>query len=649
MKYRPEIDGLRAVAVLPVIFFHAGFSFLSGGYIGVDVFFVISGYLITSIILSEKEAGKFMTAGFYERRARRILPALTFVALVCLPFAYYSMLPADLKEFSQSLIAVSLFSSNIFFWLKTGYFMTAAELKPLLHTWSLAVEEQYYLVFPLFIILTRRFRKRIVITLLAMFWIASILLAQWGSGAQPSQTFYLIPTRLWEILTGSFVAFFLFYESGARSRYLALPRFAYQALSLLGFLLIVYSIAFFNNKTPFPSFYTLVPTIGTVLIILFASAQTLVGRLLSTRFFVLIGLISYSAYLWHQPIFAFARLMSYKTPDNQLMFLLGVFALMLAYLTWRYIETPFRDRTIFTRERIFQFSAVSLIAVISVGAVGYFNSGFGNRIASDGRSFSDLDLITRNNYGLDKRCGYSSFKLLKKCSTSKKPEILIWGDSYAMHIVPGILASNPNARIIQITKSLCGPVIGMSPIDIQYSRAWAENCIDFNNNVIAWLKEHETVNYVVLGSPFSRYFGDNTVLVGDQIMPADNKLFLSHFEATLATLSEMGMTPIVFAPTPSNGDDIGRCLTHVAIYDDGIDCRIDFDTYKNENQELMDFLAEVEKKYRVIRVSDVLCDDTYCDAELDGVFIYRDAGHLSVEGSEYLGRKMDFYKLITAK
>lgn len=213
MKYRSEIDGLRAVAVLPVIFFHANFDFFSGGFIGVDVFFVISGYLITTIILTEKEAGKFTITNFYERRARRILPALFFIMFSCLPFAWYWMLPTQLKDFAQSLSAVSLFSSNLLFWKESGYFDVAAELKPLLHTWSLAVEEQYYVLFPLFILLMWRFGKRLMVTMLALIGLTSIILAQWGTVNHPSATFYLLPTRLWELLIGSLTAFYLLHES----------------------------------------------------------------------------------------------------------------------------------------------------------------------------------------------------------------------------------------------------------------------------------------------------------------------------------------------------------------------------------------------------------------------------------------------------
>jgi peptidoglycan/LPS O-acetylase OafA/YrhL len=209
MKYRSEVDGLRALAVLPVILFHAGFTIFSGGFVGVDIFFVISGFLITTIIVDEMKQGCFSLLNFYERRARRILPALFFVMLCSLPFAWIWMLPQDLEFFSQSLVAVPLFFSNILFWYTSGYFETASELKPLLHTWSLAVEEQYYVLFPLLLMLVWKIGKKRIVLLLSLIAIVSLLTAQWGSTVHPSFTFYLLPTRSFEILIGALISFYI--------------------------------------------------------------------------------------------------------------------------------------------------------------------------------------------------------------------------------------------------------------------------------------------------------------------------------------------------------------------------------------------------------------------------------------------------------
>lgn len=382
MRYRRELDGLRAIAVLPVIFFHAGFHILSGGFVGVDIFFVISGYLITSNILTEKQAGTFSLIEFYERRARRILPALFFVMLACLPFAWLWMLPSDLKSFSQSLIAISVFSSNILFWQESGYFDIAAELKPLLHIWSLGVEEQYYLLFPVFIMCTYRLNKRLVIGIFIGVALTSLALAHWGSFNKPVATFYLLPTRAWEMLIGALVAFYL------RSKYDGLSviynKLASQFASIFGLLLIGYAVFAFDKSTPFPSLYSLIPTVGAALIILFATPQTIVGRLLASKLLVGVGLISYSAYLWHQPVFAFARLGHFDVDNIYVLVLIISSVFVFSYFSWKYIEKPIRYR-LFLRSRMrFLLTTVLLtLLFISVGLLGHLTDGFKGKFDKD--------------------------------------------------------------------------------------------------------------------------------------------------------------------------------------------------------------------------------------------------------------------------
>jgi peptidoglycan/LPS O-acetylase OafA/YrhL len=236
--------------------FHAGFETFRGGFVGVDVFFVISGYLITTIILAELEQGKFSIVNFYERRARRILPALFLVMLVCIPFAWFWLLPSDMKDFSQSLVVVSVFASNILFWRESGYFDTAAERKPLLHTWSLAVEEQYYVLFPLFLMLFWKLGKRWILVTLGLVFVASLAVAQWAAYAKPAAAFYLLPTRGWELLVGAFAAFYL--SQANRKEF---GKGLSELGGWLGVALILYSVFAFSKATPFPGFYALVPTI----------------------------------------------------------------------------------------------------------------------------------------------------------------------------------------------------------------------------------------------------------------------------------------------------------------------------------------------------------------------------------------------------
>ena len=376
MDYRREIDGLRAVAVLPVMMFHAGFEAFSGGFVGVDVFFVISGFLITSIIVAEKEAGAFSLVGFYERRARRILPALFVVMAACLPFAWFWLLPHDLKDFSQSVFAVSIFASNVLFWRESGYFDAAAELKPLLHTWSLAIEEQFYLLFPLFLMAAWRGGRGFVIWILLAATIASFALAQWGTYYTSAATFFLLPTRGWEMAVGALVAL-----SDVRAKFVAVRSATRQAASLAGLMLLLYAIFTYDRATPFPGAYTLVPVIGTALLIVFATPATVVGKLLASRPLVVLGLVSYSAYLWHQPVLAFARHRVMGEPsDAALMLLLGL-SLALAFLTWSLVERPFRNRKRFTRGQVFLGAAVGSLFFILLGLVGHAKDGFPGRIS----------------------------------------------------------------------------------------------------------------------------------------------------------------------------------------------------------------------------------------------------------------------------
>ena len=293
MKYRAEIDGLRALAVMPVILFHAGFEWFSGGFVGVDVFFVISGYLITTILISEMAEGKFSIISFYERRARRILPALYFLLIIALLYGLFTS-PFFARDIFQSIFATTVFAENILLYIESSnYFDVGVDDKLLFHTWSLGVEEQYYLFFPIFLFFTWSFGKKKIFWILSGFAFFSLMLSEWSWRNEPIANFYLAPTRAWELFAGSLIAFYID-KRGQQSG---------QIKAFAGISLIACAIYFYDETTPFPSLYTLVPVIGAALIIIFADSQTFIAKIISNKYLVGIGLISYSAYLWHQPIF----------------------------------------------------------------------------------------------------------------------------------------------------------------------------------------------------------------------------------------------------------------------------------------------------------------------------------------------------------
>lgn len=425
MEYRPEIDGLRALAVLPVIFFHAGFQTFSGGFVGVDVFFVISGYLITTIILADLESGEFSIINFYERRARRILPALFLVVLVCIPLAWVFLSRADLSSFSKSLVAVSLFLSNIFFWRDGGYFETVAELKPLLHTWSLAVEEQYYLLFPLFLILAKKLGRRWTYCLLVLTAVVSLIAAQWGAIHKPLAAFFLLPTRAWELAIGALIA--LHCSSQDKGNVSGRTK---QVLSISGLMLIIGAVFTVDKETPFPSFYALVPTFGAALIILYGTSNTLIGALLGHKVFVGVGLISYSAYLWHLPLFAFAR-NHFQNQNDKLMLILSVTSLILAAMSWRFIEKPFRNRQSISRCVVFMFSVIGSLFFMAIG----FSSSYFLGSSSVSVDESELaGLLTKHKAVYASNFNDRKFIKYRIKYESLTPDLIVVGSSRIMQI-----------------------------------------------------------------------------------------------------------------------------------------------------------------------------------------------------------------------
>ncbi len=449
MKYRPEIDGLRALAVIPVILFHAGFKFFSGGFVGVDIFLVISGYLITSILVEEINQKRFSIINFYERRARRILPALFFVMFISILFSWLLMLPNQMQDFSKSIIAVCLFASNIFFSRQTNYFAPSAELSPLLHTWSLAVEEQYYIIFPIFLILFWSLGKKKLFWIIIIIALLSLLLSEWGWRNRVIQNFFLAPTRAWELLAGS-IAAFIFQKRGARNN---------NVLALIGLALIIFSIFLFDENTPIPSFFGLVPVLGVLLIILFAGTNTLLAKFLSLKSIVGIGLISYSAYLWHHLLFVFIRIMMLGENEKLGILFACLTIPFLAILTWKYIEQPFRNKKKFSKKFIFLFTLSGLLFFISFGLIGNKFKGFDYRLSQWQKDILEWENYPRELPYKEGKCFLrpeQSFTDLDNECITNDADILIWGDSHAAALASGW---RNISKIDQITASGCPPVL----------------------------------------------------------------------------------------------------------------------------------------------------------------------------------------------
>ena len=417
MKYRSEVDGLRAVAVIPVLLFHAGVPGFEGGFIGVDIFFVISGFLIGGILLEELDRGRFSLADFYERRARRILPALLLVLLVSSVFAVLVLTPGRLIDYSHYLAGTLLFVSNIVYWQKTHYFAPSAEENPLLHTWSLAIEEQFYLFFPLYMMWLWhrgvRFNARMLLGV-ALF---SFLVALYYGHKEPTANFFLLPGRIWELLVGVLAAIVLRYRQPDAANG---PALAGLALLLAGFVLV-------DGDALFPGFSTLMPVIGTGLIVLYARAGTHVARLLSARPLVAVGLISYSLYLWHQPMLAFARIVG-PSPDLSLDVAVALLlvSVPLAWLSYRFVETPFRRRDKTSVRKLSVLLATPAALLLGVAASVHALQGWPDRVDENAQAkLSELEggtgyVISAFNKYMDNQYDGTGGR-----------KVLVVGDSYA--------------------------------------------------------------------------------------------------------------------------------------------------------------------------------------------------------------------------
>ena len=428
LSYRAEIDGLRAIAVVSVILYHAqmmlfGRDWFEGGFIGVDIFFVISGYLITRIILFELESkGSFSFLNFYERRARRILPMLFVVIFVSAPYAWQKLLPSAFVEYAESILASLFFGSNFFFYFSTTeYGADSALLKPFLHTWSLGVEEQFYLVFPILAILAFKYFRKHFLTILVCLSLLSIQFAELMEVRNSDLNFYLPFSRFWELAVGSMLAYRELYYKPSNEGV------ASKSLPMIGLYLIAYSILFFDGKTPHPSFHTLIPIIGVALIIGFASKDELVGKVLGSKPFVWVGLISYSAYLWHFPIFAFSRVG--KEPTNYDKFEWIALTLILSILSYFLVEKPFRARVLFKAKTFIVIILASLVLVSTAAYLVISTDGFVDRFPKS---------VGFDKYELDnEKLRKQSWTLLRKREKENpnflnvENKILLVGNSHA--------------------------------------------------------------------------------------------------------------------------------------------------------------------------------------------------------------------------
>jgi peptidoglycan/LPS O-acetylase OafA/YrhL len=665
MQYRREIDGLRALAVVPVILYHAGFQAFRGGFVGVDVFFVISGYLITSIIYEDVQRGSFSLSRFYERRIRRILPALYLVMLVCILFAWLWLLPAAMEDFAKSIIAVTLFISNILFWRSTDYFSPDIENFPLIHAWSLSVEEQFYVLFPLLLASCARMDRRRLITLVALFSALSLGLAEFTSKTYPEFDFYLLPTRAWELGVGAIIA--LIPHVSPSPQFRLIKRWIAEAASLTGFILLTYSIFRFDHNIPFPSLWALVPVVGTALLLVFATADTHCGRVLGIKPLVGIGLISYSAYLWHQPLFAFTRIRLQSAPPTIAMVLLSAATLALAYVSWRFVELPFRDRRHLPRRFVFLNASSVAGVLVFVGAITLVFHGLPNRYSPPisamlawkkyqpprlNECLGSVESFIRP----ENSCVYNS---------NFEPRVAIWGDSHSAVLANelGEALRKEKVALRQFSYTGCPPIRGIHFIEPSY-----QICPQFNELVFSYIESHPEISTIILVSRWSLYTDGRRYNNGEGGEGPNGPAMLalptsrgvefiddpkrvsvigSIFRTDIDTLLKLGKKVVLVYPIPEMGRDVPSYLARKKIFgnDQEEPFSVSFGFFKERTRafrEQIDRLPDGPNLLR-IRPEKTFCNTIFanrCLGEIDETPLYYDDNHLNNIGAAILSEQI---------
>ena len=630
---RPDIQALRGFAVLVVLFFHAKLGSLPAGYLGVDVFFLLSGSLITQLIKRGIERDEFSFAAFYVRRARRLLPAAYVTFAITALLAPLFLTSTELGNFREQLAGAIGFVANIGLWKQTGYFEGASELKPLLHIWSLSLEEQYYFVVPALMVWlpSRYWKAAATITL-----IVSLALCLYLVREKATATFYLRPTRAWEFAIGSI---------GALVSVDGLMQTALKGLFWPAIGLLLLPIVTLVNVHPGPD--ALLICLATIVVILRNHPALQSGRLV--RGLASVGTISYSLYLVHWPIFAFlnnAWIAGYgTTAPVAWRVALVLLSLVAGFLMHRYVETPFR--TVKIRGK--RTAGIMMVAAIPLVLVAFSASGL---LQPSDKTYGKL---RRTNYGLSDQCeSIGRFKAIPACQTAPMPVMLVWGDSFAMHLVPGLVdSSKPAPRLTQATRSWCSPLLGVASVDAAgqgiHDLAWAKSCVAFNDSVVEFIERTPSIRLVVLSSPLTQFVDQPSVRLlhrdasgSFSTISAGPGHAITGLAATVARLRAMGRKVVFVAAPPVGSFDIGRCMERLEeglpITGASADCSISMQSYQLARRHGNDILHAIPTgaDVDVIDFDDYLCRLGSCATYVDGTFIYGQGGHLSYEGSRLL-------------
>jgi peptidoglycan/LPS O-acetylase OafA/YrhL len=566
--YRRDIDGLRAVAVLAVVLYHAHVPLFGGGYVGVDVFFVISGFLITSILLPNAQAGRLGLALFYERRIRRIFPALFAVLGASFIAAWWLFLPDQFETLGRAAMSATLFVSNIFFRRQaTGYFTSSHDPSPLLHTWSLAVEEQFYIVYPVCLFIAFRLSARRAPLILAAVLIASFAASIWAIGHHPQGAFYRSSLRAWELLIGALLALDV----------MPVPARLWhrEAMAGLGSALLLWSILTYTSATPFPGLPASAPCLGGALIIYAGiGGQTVVGRTLAIRPLVWIGLTSYSLYLWHWPILVFAG--QYIGTLNGGVTAGAILAsIAISALSWRFIEQPFRRPKALRRRTAFSLAVGAMAATMTVAGFILATGGLPSRLPKDVTEIADAARDSEPRLDNCSKAAFSNIERRQLCTIANSgagsPSFILWGDSHAGALIPAAEAAAERHDVngVFADREGCPPLIGVSV------SGWEDpaDCRRLNDLILDYVRKAPSIRTVILaarwaayseGSPYLDEIATHFGLRDDEAPPGTKRtrhqVFARGLARTLAAVEQAGKQVVVVGPVPEIGLNVPKWL-----------------------------------------------------------------------------------------
>lgn len=622
MKYRSDIDGLRTIAVMPVIFYHAGMTLFSGGYVGVDIFFVISGFLITSIIVNDLDKERFTIANFYVRRVKRIFPALYFLLFTVFCLSFFSLMPSHFEGFGKSILSTVLFGSNILFWTESGYFDAQAETKPLLHTWSLGVEEQFYIFFPVILMLICRYGNKKYIRWALGIFIISLGLSIAYTPTHPEAAFYLIPFRSWELMTGALVALG-FYPKTEKQSWLSL-------MSIAGFLMIGYSIFFYDSTTLFPGYHAILPCFGAALIIM--ADGSVFNRILKFKPIIWIGLLSYSLYLWHWPLFALRNYWSdiQINPFYKSNLFLIILTFIFASFSFFVVERPLRVAKIQRKKLFFSMTAAVMCVGCLVGGYVVYAKGMPKRIPAEAYALAN---VPASSYKTPKCYELTPEQIANGglCTVGSKAadkSFILWGDSHALAMSDGInVSANENNRSGYFAStSACAPLPGLGGTEMSKR----QECLDATEAVAKKTENDRNIKKIIFVCRWVKYTDTpEKTAVFKRALDAAIKRFsdkqiyfvLDNAEAKFDVPAELAKGALLRHRLPALAPDNSFTIPEK--------------NYTDSNRLLLTLLDRYKnvKNFHVLPLYKALCENGECLTTDGGRSLYYDDDHLSVFGA----------------